>query len=159
MKIAKLCILFVLVSSISFSQRKMPDFSFLDQSLEFADANKSFSDIGQLTDTLRDEYILSSLATILKDNNALHIELVGHTALNEDPGLGLKRANHIRSKLIAEGVDSSRIQTTGLGHTEPAIKDDVIFGLSSRVERDEANLRNRRVQVKVVAVKPETGEE
>ena len=49
MKIAKLCILFVLVSSISFSQRKMPDFSFLDQSLEFADANKSFSDIGQLT--------------------------------------------------------------------------------------------------------------
>ena len=159
MKTLKLFVLFCLLCSVSFAQRKMPDFSFQDQSLEFADANKSFSDIGQLTDTLRDGYILSSLATILKDNKTLQIELVGHTALNEEPQLGLQRAYHVRSKLIEEGVDSMRIQTLGVGHTAPAIEDAVIFELSSRVERDEANLRNRRVQVKVVAVKPESGEE
>lgn len=150
-----LCSLFI---GSSIAQRKMPHLSFLHMSVAFADANKSFSDVGQLTDTLRDEYILDALAKILLDNPNLQIELAGHCAMNEDSVISIQRAEMVRDLLVAKGVNNERMRPVGYGHEHPVISDEIIFSLSSRIERDEANLRNRRVEVKVVGNKPSAAE-
>lgn len=137
------------------AQRKMPALTFLENSFEFADGNKSFSEKGQLTDTLRDEHIVKALVKILNDNPKLNIELSGYCAGNEDSTIAQLRADHVRDLLVENGVDSSRITPVGYGFNNPVITNQMLLGLSSRTERDEANQRNRRVEVKVVAIKPE----
>ena len=137
------------------AQRKMPAISFLENSLEFADANKSFSEVGQLTDTLRDDQIVKALTKILAENENLQIELAGHCAGNEDTLISQQRADLVKQMLIDGGISSSRIDSKGYGFKEPVITNQILLSLSSRAERDEANLRNRRVEIKVVGVKPE----
>lgn len=147
------CILFS--GLLLYGQRKMPAITFLDSSIEFADGNKSFSEVGQLTDTLRDEHIIKALVKILTYNPKLHIELAGHCAGNEDSTFAQLRADRVRDLLVAEGVDSSRISPKSYGFQQPVINNEVLLSLSSRAERDEANQRNRRVEIEVVAVKPD----
>lgn len=150
-----LVICIMVLNLVSFAQRKIPPITFLENSLEFADGNKSFDEYGQLTDTLRDEQIIKALVKILSDNPKLQIELAGHCAGNEDTLYAQQRADHVRNLLMDGGVDSSRIQAVGKGFREPLITNKVLLGLSSRVERDAANQRNRRVEVKVVGIKPD----
>ena len=153
-----LLILFTLLSFVSFAQgRKMPPFSFQEHSFQFADANRSYSQDGGFTqaDTLSDEIILASLAKILELNPALQIELVGHTALNEKPELGLERATYVKIKLAEKGIDQLRISTVNEEHNIPLLADHVIMSLPSKIEKDAANERNRRVEVRVVGAKKE----
>ncbi len=146
----------VLLAAInSHAQRKMPALTFLEGSVEFADGNKLFSDIGQLTDTLRDDHIVRALVKILKDNPNLNIELAGHNAGNEDSTFAQLRAERVRDILVENEIDSARIAPIGYGFRNPIITNEMLLGLNSRAERDEANQRNRRVEVKVVAIKPE----
>lgn len=148
-------IIILLAGVNSHAQRKMPALTFLDGSVEFADGNKSFSDVGQLTDTLRDEHIVKALVKILKDNPNLNIELAGHSAGNEDSTFAQLRADRVRDMLVENEIDSARITPIGYGFRNPVITNEMLLGLNSRTERDEANQRNRRVEIKVVAIKPE----
>lgn len=137
--------------------RKMPPFSFQEHSTTFANANRSYSQGSGFTtaDTLSDTMILASLAKILELNPALHIELVGHTAMNEDVRLGLERAAYVRTLLIEKKVGQTRLSIVNEGHHLPWLSDEIIMALPSKIEKDAANERNRRVEVRVVETKTE----
>ena len=135
--------------------RKLPDFSFKEHSIEFADANRSYNEFDQYTDTLKDEAIVAQLVKILQKNDALLIEVHGHTAINEKDELGLKRANFIREELIKGGVDSARLTAVNKAHSEPIISDVVLLGLPSKEEKEAANQKNRRVEIKVTGKREE----
>ena len=132
--------------------RKLPSISFQEHSTAFADANRSYSNTGSYTqsDTLTDEVILRSLAKIMELNPTLVILLTGHTALNEDQALGMQRAETVKQALVDRGVDALRIQTENSAHNHPILSESVILSLPSKVERDVANQKNRRVAVSVV---------
>jgi outer membrane protein OmpA-like peptidoglycan-associated protein len=57
--------------------------------------------------------------------------------------------------LVENEIDSARITPIGYGFRNPVITNEMLLDLNSRTERDEANQRNRRVEIKVVAIKPE----
>ncbi|NQV53328.1 MAG: hypothetical protein HQ500_09100 [Flavobacteriales bacterium] len=132
--------------------RKLPPISFQEHSTGFADANRSYSNTGSYTqaDTLSDEVILNSLAKIMELNPALVVQLTGHTALNEDPALGMQRAETVKQALVDRGVDAMRMQSENSAHNDPILSESVILSLPSKVERDVANQKNRRVEVSVV---------
>ena len=146
----------VLITSTAVSQgRKLPPITFKEHSLQFADANRTYTNTGSFTqaDTLSYEVILNSLAMILEKNPLLIIELVGHAALNEKESLGLERAEIVRKKLVERGVDEDRMLTYNSGHDEPVLGQEVILSLPTALERDVANQRNRRVEVRVIGKK------
>lgn len=143
----------VIISCLSAAQRKMPNLSFQEHSLEFADANRSFDENDQFLDTLADASIIQSLTSILTENPSLYIDLIGHVALNEDTTIALQRAEKVKQLLIDNGIDSIRLSAKSAGHRIPIIKDEIIFGLASKEERDAGNQKNRRVEVKIAAVK------
>ncbi len=158
MKVLATLIFFAVFSvSVMAQGRKMPPFSFQEHSIEFADANRSYSQGSGFTqaDTLGDEVILASLAKILELNPELQIQLVGHTALNERTALGMERAQFIRSKLVEKGIDENRLSLLNEEHNYPLLSDEIIMSLPSKIEKDAANERNRRVEVRVVSAKPE----
>lgn len=143
----------------AFSQgRKLPNISFKVNSTDFADANRKYNDDNQFTDTLRDEHIIKALAGILDKNPQLLIELAGHVDMNEDTVLGTKRANMVRDMLFMEGVEQERMRVVNLAHEEPIISDELVESLPSQIEKNAANQKNRRVQVKVVGVSEEEEE-
>lgn len=158
MKLVYTLALLSIFSSWSMAQgRKMPPFSFQEHSTTFANANRSYSQGSGFTtaDTLSDAMILASLAKILELNPALHIELVGHTAMNEDVRLGLERAAYVRTLLIEKNVGQTRLFIVNEGHNLPLLSDEIIMALPSKIEKDAANERNRRVEVRVVETKAE----
>ncbi len=158
MKVFIILTFLVIGSSFGIAQgRKMPPFSFQEHSTTFANANRSYSQGSGFTDadTLSDAVILASLVKILELNPDLQIELVGHTAMNEDVRLGLERAAYVRTLLIEKNVDQARLSIVNEGHHLPLLSDEVIMALPSKIEKDAANERNRRVEVRVVETKAE----
>ncbi|MEZ4721013.1 MAG: OmpA family protein [Flavobacteriales bacterium] len=143
---------FILVVSSGFAQRKLPDISFKHGSTDYADANRRFDDDGQYVDTLRDEHIVKSLVGILKDNPQLKIELGGHTAINEDTLLAIQRAEKVKLLLLNKGIPGDRIAVQSYGHRKPVISDETVLMLSASIEREAANQRNRRVEVRVIDI-------
>jgi outer membrane protein OmpA-like peptidoglycan-associated protein len=67
---------------------------------------------------------IAAVATIMKANPALRVQIEGHTdsqgavALNE--ALSTQRTANVRAALIAAGIDASRLDSTALGSTKPA---------------------------------------
>lgn len=141
----------ILMSLSCFAQgRKLPDITFKAHSTEFANANRTYNEDDQYTDTLHDERIMETLLGILLENPELVIELRGHTAWNEDPALGLQRAELVTAYLQANGIDPGRLNPKNFAHVAPLISDEVIAALPSREEQEAANQKNRRVEINVV---------
>lgn len=145
----------LLASTLVVGQRKMPAITFEAHSTNFANANRSYDDNNQYTDTLSDLAIIQALVQILEENPDLIIALHGHVAMNEDTTLAVSRATAVKQRLTELGIDSGRIQIQGWGHRKPLIADDVIWSLTNAEEREAGNQRNRRVEVKVVGTTPE----
>jgi outer membrane protein OmpA-like peptidoglycan-associated protein len=88
---------------------------------------------------------LSTLAKSLEQYPKSNLLIAGHTdsvgthAYNED--LSRRRAQAAANYLVAEGVDRSRLQTMGLGETEPV----------STANTESGNSQNRRVEVAIFA--------
>ncbi|MEW5918717.1 MAG: OmpA family protein [Gemmatimonadota bacterium] len=88
---------------------------------------------------------LSTLAKSLEQYPKSNLLIVGHTdsvgthAYNED--LSRRRAQAAANFLVAEGVDRSRLQTMGLGETEPV----------NMANTESAHAQNRRVEVAIYA--------
>lgn len=154
-----ICLGLCLCSSVYAQGRKLPNISFQENSTEFADANRTYNDNDQYTDTLHDERIVKALAGILEKNPELLIELGGHVDMNEDTSLGQGRAQLVYDMLMMEGVDESRMTVINYARNTPIIADEVVTSLPSAIERNAANQRNRRVEVKVVGKRqPEESE-
>jgi outer membrane protein OmpA-like peptidoglycan-associated protein len=87
---------------------------------------------------------LNKVAEILRKNNSIMIQLVGHTCNigNDDVNynLGLLRATEAKKYLIEKGVDSNRISVQSAGKHKP---------ITSNITPLDRSL-NRRVEVKVV---------
>ncbi|MEQ9187252.1 MAG: hypothetical protein RLP15_05915 [Cryomorphaceae bacterium] len=152
MRLLATIILIALVFPLFAQGRKLPPISFQEHSVLFADANRTYSNTGGFTqsDTLSDEVILNSLAKIMELNPGLTIELTGHTALNEVADLGMSRAMVVQNALIKRGVDGTRMHVENAAHQAPIFEEKVILSLPTKLEREVANQKNRRVEVSVV---------
>ncbi|UTW63006.1 OmpA family protein [bacterium SCSIO 12741] len=93
------------------------------------------------SDALNDEdkEKLNSIATLMKEDAAVKINVVGHTAANEDEMVASKRATAVKAYLAEQGVDGGRITVEGRGYTEPKVEG----------EDARANAENRRVQFEI----------
>ena len=85
-----------------------------------------------------------TLGKFLKTNKNIKIEITGHTDNIGDVGalkqLSLDRANVIKDVLVKQGVDASRIFTSGKGDTQP-LQDN---------ESEVSRKQNRRVEIRIV---------
>ena len=150
-------LVFLFQVSSSFAQgRKLPDISFKIHTTEFANANRGYNEGNEYTDTLKDEVILYKLAAILREHEDLNIELIGHTAINESANLGLDRAEVVRDFIIKLGTKADRITVTNKFHADPIISDRILLSLPSSEEKNAANQKNRRVEIKVSKAKAKT---
>lgn len=90
---------------------------------------------------------LNQLATIMKANPRIKIELRSHTDANGDESfndvLSRKRADRATLFLVSKGISRNRITAVGVGEREPLV---------NCVEcSDEENALNRRTEIKLLA--------
>jgi outer membrane protein OmpA-like peptidoglycan-associated protein len=72
---------------------------------------------------------LNDIATVLKENPAVSVKIIGHTDSDGDDALNLdlskRRAESVRSELSSKfGIDASRMQTEGAGESKPVAPND-----------------------------------
>ena len=72
---------------------------------------------------------LNDIATVLKENPAVRVKIIGHTDSDGDEALNLdlsrRRAESVRSELSSKfGIDASRMQTEGAGESKPLAPND-----------------------------------
>lgn len=85
--------------------------------------------------------VLKEIATVLKENAAVKVKIVGHTDSDGDDAknidLSKRRAAAVKAALEKEhGIDAARMQTDGLGETKPIVPNTTKEGKS----------QNRRVE-------------
>jgi OOP family OmpA-OmpF porin len=87
--------------------------------------------------------ILDEAATILKRNPDVEVVIEGHTDSTGpeiyNQGLSERRAEAVKSHLVAQGAEGDRLRTVGQGETNP---------IASNTTRDGRAI-NRRVELKV----------
>jgi len=88
---------------------------------------------------------LHNLAASLKSNPQTNITIIGHTdttgTADHNMDLSIRRAQSVRSFLVADNVSSSRLTTMGKGSTEPIASNATAAGRT----------QNRRVEIVIVA--------
>ena len=71
--------------------------------------------------------IVDSISTLMKQNPNIKITIKGHTSLEGKPDynktLSQFRADAIKKYLIEKGINQDRIETIGLGSTQPLVKE------------------------------------
>ena len=82
-------------------------------------------------------------AEFLKENPGYKVKIIGHTdSIGKavvNMALSIKRAEAVKTALVAEGVDASRIVATGRGELEPVE--------SNRTK--EGRRANRRIEIQI----------
>ena len=100
---------------------------------------------GSATLTAASDAQLNEVATLLKDNAAVHIKVGGYTDNTGDAAANLKlsseRAAAVKDALIAKGVDAARVESEGYGVEHPVASND----------SEEGRAQNRRVDINVTA--------
>ena len=87
-----------------------------------------------------------AFAKYLQDNKEFNTEITGHASKSLSANaaynqkLSEKRANAIKSLLVSQGVESSRIQAIGKGFTEPIASNDT----------PEGQAQNRRIEAVLI---------
>ena len=84
---------------------------------------------------------LSGVAMVLKEYEKTHINVVGHTDSSGSRDLNMRlseqRADSVASNLITQGVEASRISTSGVGPDQPIASNSTAAGKA----------QNRRVTI------------
>ncbi|MEM9456924.1 MAG: OmpA family protein [Myxococcota bacterium] len=87
---------------------------------------------------------LDRMVELMQRYPDIRVEISGHTddrgGHDYNVGLSLRRANAVRDYMVSHGVDAGRIQTRGVGPTEPIA--------NNNTERGRA--RNRRIELRVL---------
>ena len=97
------------------------------------------------SDELRSESIavLNATANTLNANPGVNVEIAGHTDSQGDAaynqGLSQRRADAVRSYLISQGVNGSRLSASGYGETQPVADNNT----------SEGRAQNRRVELRI----------
>jgi outer membrane protein OmpA-like peptidoglycan-associated protein len=97
------------------------------------------------SDALTDESrrLVPKILATVKDRTARDVMVVGHTdrmgSAAENYELGLKRATAVRNLLVAAGLNTSMVDVTSLGESDPIIK----------TGNGRSEPRNRRVEIVV----------
>ncbi len=90
--------------------------------------------------------VLDSFVVFLKDNPRLEVELSSHTdAVGTDAknlNLSQRRAESTVNYLVEKGIDSDRLKARGYGEKY------------LRVDTQEAEVRNRRTEMRVIGIRP-----
>jgi outer membrane protein OmpA-like peptidoglycan-associated protein len=88
---------------------------------------------------------LNNLAASLINNPQTNITIIGHTdstgPADHNMDLSVRRAESVRSYIIANNVSSNRLTTTGRGASEPIADNTTVDGRA----------QNRRVEIAIVA--------
>jgi OmpA-OmpF porin, OOP family len=88
--------------------------------------------------------VLDSIASALKGQPNIHVEISGHTDSTGTPAFNLtlsqQRAESVRQYLIGKGVDAGRMATQGFGETKPLVSNNTEAGRA----------QNRRVEFKIL---------
>jgi outer membrane protein OmpA-like peptidoglycan-associated protein len=88
---------------------------------------------------------LNNLAASLQSNPQTNITIIGHTdntgSADHNMDLSVRRAESVRSYIIANNVSSTRLVTTGRGAAEPIADNTTVDGRT----------QNRRVEIAIVA--------
>ena len=88
--------------------------------------------------------VLDEAARVIKQQRGVRLNIVGHTDStgpeNYNQSLSERRADAVRLYLIANGIDSSRLTSSGKGESEPVASNDTRQGRAT----------NRRVEFVVV---------
>ncbi|MFK7756889.1 MAG: OmpA family protein [Flavobacteriales bacterium] len=97
---------------------------------------------------------LNYLLDLLQENPNLVIELQAHTDTrggNEaNRVLSDKRAKTCRDYLISKGIEADRLQSKGLGESQPKVTDAQIAAMATEEEREAGHLTNRRTVFKIL---------
>ena len=97
---------------------------------------------------------LNKLRDLLIKNPSLIIEIGGHTDTRgdatENQQLSEGRANAVKTYLIEQGIEATRLTAKGYGESQPKISDDQIASLKSLISQEKAHQQNRRTEYKFV---------
>jgi outer membrane protein OmpA-like peptidoglycan-associated protein len=106
--------------------------------------DKVYFDLGESNVLPESFEQLDNLATYLKENPSLKIQIEGHTDNQGDSKankkLSLERAYNVREYLVSKGIAGIRIKFVGLGDTQPVATND----------SEENRKLNRRVEYKII---------
>ncbi len=109
--------------------------------LEYVTFETGSAELGPLS-----KYQLNDLATYLKQNPTMRIQLAGHTdntgAPEENMTLSENRARMVYDYLVEQGVEESRLSAIGYGDTRPVDTNDT----------DAGREKNRRTEVRIVSL-------
>ena len=98
---------------------------------------------------------LNFLYDILIDNPTITIELSAHTDSRDSDKknqvLSQKRAQSCVNYMIEKGIDAGRMNAKGYGESKPKITDAQIAKMNSKVEKEDAHQKNRRVEFSVLS--------
>ena len=90
------------------------------------------------------EFLSKHLAARAQSKRVKYIEIIGHTddkwESDYNMELSKKRAASVRDYLVSQGVDASKIVTTGMGETMPIVSNNTKKGRA----------QNRRVEILIV---------
>ncbi len=100
---------------------------------------------GSSTLTPDSRFELENLATALKENATMTIEVSGHTDNVGEAGANLSlsqaRANGVVAYLVEQGVPRERLSSKGYGQTKPLVANDT----------EENRAQNRRTEFKILS--------
>jgi OmpA family/Outer membrane protein beta-barrel domain/Thrombospondin type 3 repeat len=92
--------------------------------------------------------ILDTVATVLRIDPGMRVEIVGHAADGASPAANLQlsaaRADAIREVLLRKGVRPQQLAARGVGDTEPLTRETTA----------DALVRNRRTEIRIVRQHP-----
>ncbi|WP_428310762.1 OmpA family protein [Hydrocarboniphaga sp.] len=102
-------------------------------------------EFNKATLTADSKTVLDGVATGLKSDPNMKVELAGHTDSKGSDAYNLKlsqnRANSVKAYLVTQGIPASRLTAKGYGETKPVATNDT----------DEGRAQNRRVEFRVLA--------
>lgn len=126
------------------TRMKLPtDFSNMEQGKSIVLKN-IFFESGSSTLLASSHTELDRLASALKEQSSLKIEIAGHTdnvgGASQNKILSESRAKEVHDYLVKAGIDKTRLTYVGYGHTKP----------KSSNETEEGRKQNRRVEFTIL---------
>jgi len=97
---------------------------------------------------------LNYLLELLQKNPNLVIELQAHTDTRggDEPNriLSDKRAKTCKEYLIEKGIEEARLESKGLGESQPLVSDAQIAAMATEEEKEAGHQKNRRTVFKIL---------